>query len=332
MVGKGTSLARRLGLAAVLGVSLLGGTARAAEPVITPDRLRAAEEEYDAGRRAYLAEQWEAAALHFENAFRDAPRSQVLRNAMRSRQKARQLARAATLADLAKRRYAADTQTLALADEVLADAQPKLYEAKISCTEDCAVTADGKLATLEDTKGFSLFLDPGPHALSFAFSKGRHIERNVDARAGAREELPIEAPALPKVDTPEKPVEPKPGPVTVAPSSGLPPAFFFVGLGLTVAAGAATVISGVATLSSPGKDAVREGCVGQGEACELYKSGLSGEVRTNVGLGITAGAAVGTAIVGLFLTDWGPSGPKRSALRAPSVGVGWQSVRLSGTF
>lgn len=325
----------RLGLAALVASALfVSAAARADEPVITPDRLRAAEEEYDAGRRAYLAEQWEAAASHFENAFRDAPRSQVLRNAIRSRQKSRQLARAATLAELAKRRYAADVQTRELADEILAEAGPKLYEARITCSEVCAVTADGKIASLEDTKSFSLFLEGGPHTLSFAFSKGRNVERKVEGRAGARDDLAVEAPPMPKVE----PIVPPPGKdtktaeVRLAPSSGLPPAFFFIGLGLTVAAGAATVISGVATTSSPGKDAVREGCVGQGEECELYKSGLAGETRTNVGLGITAGAAVGTAIIGIFLTDWGPSAPKKTASLRPSVGVGWQSVGLSGRF
>lgn len=335
MIAKVASRARGIGLALAVATVLGSTGARADEPVITPDRIKAAEEEYDAGRRAYLAEQWEPAALHFENAFRDAPRSQVLRNAIRSRQKAGQLARAATLADLAKKRYAADQQTRELAEEVLAEAGRKLHEARITCSEECAVAADGKIASLEDGKSFALYLEPGPHALSFSFAKGRHVERTLEAKPGAHDDLAIEAPPAPKEGDPPPPKTEAP-PVTVAPSSGLPPAVFYVGLGLTVAAGAATIISGVATLSSPGKDAVRDGCVGQGESCELYKSGLAGEVRTNVGLGITAGAAVGTALIGIFLTDWGPSAPKRapSAARAhvPKLDVGWQSVRLSGTF
>lgn len=328
--------------ALVVGVSVASSMpCRADEPVVTPDRLRAAEEEYDAGRRAFLAEQFEAAALHFENAFRDAPRSQVLRNAIRSRQKAKQLARAATLAELAQRRYAADAQTRALAEEVLAEAAPKVHELRVRCSTDCAVSSNGKTATLEDAKSFSLFLDPGAYSLVFSFSKGRVVAKSVDARAGAHEELVVDAPPIPK--GPPKPNEPaspepnaKPTPVVVRPSDGLPPAFFFVGVGLTLAAGAATTISGVAAVNSPGKDAVRQGCVGQGESCELYKSALAGEVRTNVGLGVTGGLAVVTAVMGLFLTDWGPkpttTGRVPSKAQPPSVSVGWQTVSVGGTF
>lgn len=331
---------RALAGALVLAGLAIGSPCRADEPLVTPDRLRAAEEEYDAGRRAFLADQFEAAALHFENAFRDAPRSQVLRNAIRSRQKAKQLARAATLAELARRRYAADAQTRDLAEEVLAEAVTKLHEVRVTCSTECLVSADGKMVSLEEAKAFSLFLEPGPHALSFSFSKGRVVPRNVDGRAGAREDLSIDAPPIPKPGTkPEVAAEPEPTskPVVVRRSEGLPPAIFFVGVGLTLAAGAATAISGVAAVSSPGKDAVREGCVGQGEDCELYKSGIAGEVRTNVGLGVTGGLAVLTTVVGIFLTDWGGSPGNGTAHRPanpglPTFTVGWQTVGMVGKF
>ncbi len=321
--------------------------ASADEPVASPDRLRAAEEEYDAGRRAFLADQFEAAASHFENAFRDAPRAQVLRNAMRSRQKAKQLARAATLADLARRRYAADQQTRELADEILTDAGPKLDELRITCNPECSLAADGKIASLDDARQFSVYLEPGVHSLVFAFSQGRTVSRSVDSKAGGREELAIDAPPVPK--TPPPPSGPTgvgtgvgtaPGPGLAPPRKrdGLPPAVFFIGVGLTAAAGAATIISGVAAINSPGKEAVRTGCVGQGTSCALYQSGLEAETRTNVGIGVTAGLAVLTTIGGVFLTDWGSSSAPTSTGQGPSsaprtrVGVGWQSVSLQGTF
>jgi hypothetical protein len=325
----------------VLAACLTAHSARADEPVASPDRLRAAEEEYDAGRRAFLADQFEVAASHFENAFRDAPRAQVLRNAMRSRQKAKQIARAATLADLARRRYAADQQTRELADEILADAASKLDELRITCSPECSVAADGKIASLDDARQFSVYLEPGLHSLVFAFSQGRTLSRSVDSKAGGREDVSVEAPAVPKA-SPPAPVlgdglgtAPGPGvlPATPKKHDGLPPAVFFVGVGLTVAAGAATVISGVAAINSPGKDAVRTGCVGQGTNCALYQSGLAAETRTNVGIGVTAGLALLTTIGGVFLTDWGGSSTTGSASRKiPNVGVGWQSVSVQGSF
>jgi hypothetical protein len=322
----------------VLGLALAstssGRRARADEPTLSPDRLKAAEEEYDAGRRAYLAEQFESAALHFENAFRDAPRAQVLRNAIRSRQQARQLARAATLAAVAKRRYAADPQTRDLAEDVLREAGPKLHEVRVTCSLPCSVGVDGRIGTLEEGTTAVLYLDPGKHALSFGFSKGRSVERAFEARAGAKDDLAVDAPRETAV-APPPPQGPAPSsaPPREAPprvSSGLPPAVFFVGVGLTLAAGAATAISGADTLASPGKDAVREGCVGQGEDCELYKSGLAGELRTNIGLGLTGGLVVVTTVVGLFFTDWGASpapAPKTSGLR-----LRFDGPRLRATF
>ncbi len=336
---RGLARVRAAAVSGILACILGGGRARADEPMVTSDRLRAAEEEYDAGRRAFLADQFEAAALHFENAFRDAPRSQVLRNAIRSRQKAKQLARAATLAEVARRRYPADVQTRELADEVIAEAAQKLHEVRVTCSVECTVTSDGKIASLEDTKSFVLFLDPGPHSLTFAFPKGGVVARTVDAKPAGHEEIAIVAPPLPKIE--EKPDAPapasKPKEGGLRPSTGLPPAVFFVGVGLTLAAGAATAVSGFAAVSSPGKEAVREGCVGQGERCELYKSGLAGEVRTNVGIGITGGLTLMTGVVGIFLTDWGGPTTTRSArlgphAASPTLSVGWQSVSVAGQF
>lgn len=316
-----------------LSSGALGGLAHADEPALSPDRLKAAEEEYDAGRRAYLAEQFESAALHFENAFRDAPRAQVLRNAIRSRQQAKQLARAATLAAVAKRRYTADPQTRDLAEDVLREAGPKLHEVRVTCSLPCSVGVDGRIGTLEEGTTAVLYLDPGKHELSFGFSRGKAVLRAFDARAGAKDDLAVDAPR----ETAPPPPQATPAPSSIPPreappraSSGLPPAVFYVGVGLTLAAGAATAISGADTLASPGKDAVREGCVGQGEECELYKSGLAGELRTNIGLGLTGGLVVVTTVVGLFLTDWGTSpaqAPKTSGMR-----LRFDGPRLRATF
>lgn len=341
LTARSTSLAAARGALVVLTLgtlatlTTLARPARADEPLPTPDRIRAAEGEYDAGRRAFLADQFEAAATHFENAFRDAPRSQVLRNAIRSREKAGQLARAATLADLALRRYTADSQTRELANEVLAAAKGKLQELRVRCAPECGLTADGKVVSIGDARAFSVYLEPGPHSLTFGFSEGRGVQRSFQAGRGLSDELTIEPPASAK-PTPQPgdvtPAKETPGAPT-ARGSGLPPAVFYVGVGLTLAAGAATAISGAATLSSPGKDAVRTGCVGQGTECPLYQSGLAGETRTNIGLGLTGGLVVATSLVGLFFTDWGRKPPVAASTSAlPTLTVGWQSAGLSGRF
>src|SRR6185437_1184988 len=109
---------RRLGLvfAVLLGapsVFAAGGAAPSAE------RIKSAAAEYDAGRRAFTDQKFEEAAIHFENAYHDAPNAQTLRNAIRARREAKQLARAATLAVIAQERYADDDATVKFAKETL---------------------------------------------------------------------------------------------------------------------------------------------------------------------------------------------------------------------
>src|SRR6185437_13102512 len=72
------------------------------------ERIKTASEEFDKGRRAYLAGAYVEAAIHFENAYHDAPRPEPLRSAIRARMAAHDDARAATLASLASVRYGTD--------------------------------------------------------------------------------------------------------------------------------------------------------------------------------------------------------------------------------
>jgi hypothetical protein len=133
------------------------------------------------------------------------------------------------------------------------------------------------------------------------------------------------AQAGPDEPPPDKPMEPPP----LEQSSGWSPVVFWIGTGLTVAAGAATAWSGIDTQNNPGADRVREECAGQGESCDLYQEGLDKQRRTNILAGVTAGVGVVTILIGLFATDWGGSeksagtrpAPKRGGVE-PWVGIG----------
>ena len=99
----------------------------------------------------------------------------------------------------------------------------------------------------------------------------------------------------------------------------LGPAVFFVAAGVTVAAGAATIVSGIATQNDPGPDAVRRECAGQGPSCPLYQEGQDAETRTNILLGATIGAAVVTGVIGLFFTQWSSSSSTAGHLQKRSA-------------
>src|SRR5579872_355805 len=81
-------------------------------PAPSAERIRSAAEEFDKGRRAFIAGEYSAAADAFENAYSDAPRAEALRSAIRARRAAKENARAATLASLAAVHYGDDATTL----------------------------------------------------------------------------------------------------------------------------------------------------------------------------------------------------------------------------
>lgn len=305
--------------------------ARADDP--PPARVNAAAEEYDKGRRAFLAKSYEQAAVHFENAFRDAPRVEALRSAIRARRAAKQLDRAATLAALALERYADDAATAQLAKEVVDAARPAHLDVKIACSAPCSLVVDGRVAPSGVSIQHELYLTPGAHELSAGFRAG-NVTRSVEGRAGESRTVELVEPPPPP-EKPEEPVKPPPQKPAVPPppppsEKPLPPWVFFVGAGLTVGAGAATAISGLDAQNNPGVDAVRRECAGKDETCPLYQEGKAAELRTNVLLGVTAGLGVATGVIGLFFTRWRGATPAQGQVLAPYVGV--DRVGVVGRF
>jgi hypothetical protein len=301
-----------LGACAALACATGSRSAHAEEPA-SADRLKSAAEEYDRGRRAFLASDFDGAAVHFESAFRDAPRAETLRLAIRARRRAEQLGRAASLAAVAQQLYGSDPATAQLAKETLDEAAPALQEYLVACDEDCAVTADGRVVSQSDAKVHRLYVEPGPHDLGVSFKSGG-VARHIDAKRGASESLSFAAPAARVSTPPPAPATAAPpaAPAVASPVAGsdggrekpLSPVVFYLAAGLTVAAGGATVLSGIDAKNNPGVDAVRRACAGKDESCPAYQDGKSAETRTNVLLGVTVGGAVITGVLGLFFTQW----------------------------
>lgn len=302
------------------------------------ERIRAAAAEYDAGRRAFLDRKYEDAAVHFENAWHDAPRAEALRNAIRARRDAKQPARAATLAALAEQAYADDTTTMVVVHDTLTATGPHLHKVTLTCAPACGVAADGRAVSLDDTTKLVFYLSPGAHDVLVSWGEEKTKQIRIDAHAGAQQELALEAPK-PAPPAPVAAPAPAAAPAPVAreappPRHGKPlgPAVFFIGVGLTVAAGVATTVSGIDAANNPGADAVRQNCVGQGDACPDYQKGRSAQLRTNVLIGVTAGLAVVTGVVGLFFTDWASGGATPSKTSRASSGVRFVGEGVEGWF
>lgn len=303
------------------GLLAHAGPARADEPP-SAERLKSAAEEYDRGRRAFLADDFEGASVHFESAYRDAPRAETLRLAIRARRKAKQNARAATLAAIAADRYPNDPPTAQAAKETLDETAPQLQELLIECASECAITADGRVASQADGAKHRLFLEPGSHELGVSFKLGGSTARHVDAKKGARDTIGFQAPAVEKA--PETGTKSE----TTTTTKPFGPVVFYVGVGVTAALGVGTALSGIDAKNSPGVDAVRRACAGKDTSCPEYQDGKSAETRTNVLLGVTIGVAALTAVTGIFLTRWSSAPVKVGAAPLP----GGATIGATGTF
>jgi hypothetical protein len=178
---------RLLGPGLALATLLVGAAAHADEPTPSVQEIRSAATEYDAGRRAFVDKDYDGAAAHFENAFHDAPSAEALRNAIRARRRAGQLARAATLAELASLRYPKDAPTGIVVRETLAESANKLHKVTLTCSPECGVAADGRAVTLVDATQTVFFFEPGTHDLSVSWSNDRTKVQKFVARAGGHD-------------------------------------------------------------------------------------------------------------------------------------------------
>jgi hypothetical protein len=283
--------------------------------------LRIAAELFDEGRTAYKAAAYSEAAEHFEAADARAPSGNALVLAMRSRVEAGQFAKASSLAELIIVRHADNPELVAQAERVIAENSPQLGRVDIFCTEICDLVIDLKLVHGDARALWRVYVEPGKHTIVANFSKDRDATLETDTVAGGvypltlqpKPEPPkaiVEAPQLlPTVNSTVKlsPVGPPP--------RKLKPLYFWVGVGATALFGGVTTWSAIDTKYNPGKDKVREECVGQGTQCPLYQEGQRKEVRTNVLIGGTLVLALATAVTGIFATDFSRkvSTPQRGA-------------------
>lgn len=281
------------------------------KPKPTKEQQTAAAAKFKEGERAFAKHDYAGAAVAFEAAYAIAPHPDVLLNAIDSREKAGDLAIAATWCAHLMREYPSQKASNE-ASQRLARLRPKLGRLDLSVQGGKAegLMIDGRPAELGES-----YVDPGDHIITAtlvgpeATAEGSQaIDKRVNVVAGARVNVLLEkAPEVPKPD----PVEPKkPAPRDDKP---LHPAVFFTGLGLTLVSGAVLIWSGVdtnAALSEFEKNPTQAG----------FDDGLSKETRTNVLIGVTSALAVASAAIGIFATEWGGGGSSESAKLRVHVG------------
>jgi hypothetical protein len=315
---------RRVTVAATLLLSL---TALASRGLAQDARQRqAAADAYDRGTAAYLEGAYEEAGQWFETAHRMAPAAPALMQAIRAHEHNDNHARAATLAFELSRAYSDDKAAVDYATGVLSKQAGNLLHVEVACDQDCKLDLDGKLQEF-----LSFFTTPSTaHQLTATFESGSK-KATVQGAAGETRTIEFEAPPPPATPAtiPLRDIESD----SLADGSHAPlqPLYTWIGLGVTGALGIATIISGIdARAGVPAYEkaaAASRDCMmtddcasRQATAKSLLKAGEGRELRTNVLIGATAFAAVGTGVIALLLTDWS-GGDSGSAAGTASAGA-----------
>lgn len=264
--------------------------------------VRAAAVAFEEGQRAQLRGDYAQAADLFEIADRSAPNPAALRSALRNHHAAHHGARAATLAADALSRYPDDAETASLAQATLAELAPTLGRLRVHCSETCALTIDGRAASEHTAEHYDVFVDPGEHTLTAAWTGRSPVHRTVHPMPGSDETLAFEPPAAVAASTTGPTHTEGTGaadthaPAPPPPSSGVHPALFGTLAGLAGLGLVGTIVSGIDVLSAA--DAYRASPTHAG-----FDDGVGRELRTNVLIGVTGALAV-AALVTVFFTDW----------------------------
>ena len=305
---------RRVTAVVVASIVLaVGSSLSSAQAPEVARQRQAAAQAYDKGTTAYVDQAYEEAASWFETANRLAPAAAALMQAIRAHEKSNNVARAATLALELEDTYPEDPTATSFAQSIVDKHQSALVRVRVTCEEKCELDLDGKV---EERMAF--FVTPGtPHQLVASFDRGAQAS-DVTGAAGETKELTFGAPPPPS--TPVAKAGGSWRDPSVKDSGSRPPlspVVTWIGLGVTVALGAATIYSGIdavnhvpeykraTTALDECKAARTLDCQAQSAAAtRLLEKGRGRETRTNILIGVTAGAAVGTGVLAFLFTDW----------------------------
>jgi hypothetical protein len=319
-----------LACSALLALSISSVAAAQARP----EDLQSAAAAFGEGQRAQLRGEYARAADLFELADRSAPNAAALRSAIRNHRAAGQLARAATLALVARERHTDDAETSALADEIIAEAGTALGRVRVACEPACSLALDGRALRESAAETFDAFVDPGAHRIGASWPEREHVVREIAVAAGTEQRVELVAPeptvaVLPPASTEEEDetesapiddviVQPAPPPPS---SGGLSPALFATGAALTGVALGLGIGFGAHTLSQ------RDAYV-LDPTRERYEDGIVWQGLTNGFLFGAAALGIATVVIAVF-TDWDGDGAPQDERAAASV-LPWGGASADG--
>lgn len=265
------------------------------------DDVAAASRAFSQAQRAMLSGKHSRAADLFELADSLAPSAVALRSAARARFAAGHLASAATHAAELLRRYPAEKQSRAFAEQILERLAPKLARVWVRCSSPCTIEVGGHAVAAAQRREHAFFLHPGKRTVVANFRTGKQATATLAAVANAGRTL--------RFEEPPEPVAPAAAPASLSReqplrrSEGVRKRWFIGAAVATVGLGTAATMFGLATLEAR-DDIRRKVTMGNLPAAEsAYASAETTQLMTNLFLAGTAVAGVVTVTLAL-LTDW----------------------------
>lgn len=300
-----------MGKGRALLLAVVAATAAVVEapPAAAQSSVAAAAKAFSLGQQAELAGDFRAASEHYELADRMVPSPEALRSAVKTRLKAGDTAIAATHAETLARRYR-DERSQEIAADLLKGLRPKLARVSLSCSPSCGALADGSAVGVEEATEHVFYLEPGQHTVAADFGAAGSRQQIVNAKAGKTIAVDLAAPPQATASVTTDPGTDVQVDASSSRSPGLSRAWFVAGLGVTVGLAGATIWSGLDVLDRNNK-------YEQDPTLARLEDGQSAERRTNILLGATAAAAVGTGVIAFF-TRWSLAGGEAEAAPAMS--------------
>lgn len=287
---------RRLALALTCAISL----AYAANASADQATLDAARQAYDRGAAAYDAKDYPRAATELAKADELMANDVALELAIKAAVKADDPRLAMTLAARGARR--SNAGVAAAAEQARQKMAGKTGTVIVMCPmrPSCNATVDGE-AVHAGSPHIVLIGDhnvvveggggPRDVLLAKVAPDGVAEVRASAPSSGGSSATPVAILPPPRARDEQAPVERSPS------SSGISPAWFWVGVGLTAVLGGATIASAVDTSNK------HESFLALPTE-ELQSNGLDAQLRTNLLAGSTGLAGVATIVVGAFFVKW----------------------------
>jgi hypothetical protein len=300
--------------------ALLIPAALAIAPAAHAD-VSAAARAFSDGQSAQLEGDYDHAAQSFELAYSNAPSKEALRSAIRARQLAGQLARAATLAEILLVKYADDAASTKLANDVLAEARPKLGRITVTCSARCSLAISGRAMSLPAADTQVVYVPAGRHTVEATFEDARTASREIAAVAGADHEVRMSPSAPSPAPASPGPAAPTRAPATVQPERpeptgphGLPRVVPLAGAAVAVG------LAGVGVWSGLDTNKARDAYV-KDPSHPAFTSGQSKQLRTNILFGSAIAVGAATAVIAIWWTRWSGDETPTIALSPSSDGA-----------